>query len=117
MVNETTTAREQLARSDGPVWWWVDPLAWRLEDYSPTEARVAVWTATVLSAQGVAVPQSEWLTVTVDLQWVDDGWRIAAIGDRPGPTPILSPRDEPWDALRFADTLAGFTRLGQEPAP
>jgi hypothetical protein len=116
VVHETTTAREGLAESEGPVWWWVDPLAARLEAYSRSEARVAVWTLTVLSAEGVAVPQSEWITVTVDLEW-DGGWRVAAIGDRPGPTPIASPSDDPWDALAFADTLAGFTRLGEEPLP
>jgi hypothetical protein len=116
VVAETATAREALARSAGPVWWWVDPLAWRVETYSDTRATVAVWTATVLSAQGVAAPQSEWMTVTVDLEWVDRDWRVAAIGDRPGPTPILSTRDEPWDAVPFAEALEGFTRLGEEPA-
>jgi hypothetical protein len=117
VVEETTSAREQLARSEGPVWWWVDPLAWRVETYSDTQARVGVWTVTVLSAEGVAVPQADWMTVTVDLERAQGDWRVAAIRDRPGPTPIASPRDDPWDAVPFADTLAGFTRLGEDPAP
>jgi hypothetical protein len=117
VVEETGTAQDELAKSEGPVWWWVDPLAWRVETYSDHEARVAVWTVTVLSAQAVAVPQSEWMTVTVDLEWVEGDWRVTTIGDRPGPTPIASPRDEPWDAVPFAEALEGFTRLGEEPAP
>ena len=116
VVEETGTAQDELAKSEGPVWWWVDPLAWRVEAYSDARASVAVWAVTVLSAQGVAVPQSEWMTVTVDLEWVEGDWRVTAIGDRPGPTPIASPRDEPWDAVPFAGALEGFTRLGEEPA-
>jgi hypothetical protein len=117
VVQETATAQDQLAKSEGPVWWWVDPLAWRAETYSDARASVAVWAVTVLSAQAVAVPQSEWMTVTVDLEWVEGDWRVTAIGDRPGPTPIASPRDEPWDAVPFAEALQGFTRVGEEPAP
>jgi hypothetical protein len=117
VVEETGTAQDELAKSNGPVWWWVDPLAWRVEAYSNARASVAVWTVTVLSAQGVAVPQAEWMTVTVDLEWVEGDWRITAIRDRPGPTPIASPRDEPWDAVPFAEALEGFTRMGEEPAP
>jgi hypothetical protein len=116
VVEETGTVQEELAKSEGPVWWWVDPLAWRVEAYSDARASVAVWAVTVLSAQGVAVPQSEWMTVTVDLEWVEGDWRITAIGDRPGPTPIASPRDEPWDAVPFTEALEGFTRLGEELA-
>ena len=116
VVEETGTAQDELAKSEGPVWWWVDPLAWRVEAYSDARASVAVWAVTVLSAQGVAVPQSEWMTVTVDLEWVEGDWRVTAIGDRPGPTPIASPRDEPWDAVPFTEALEGFTRLGEEPA-
>jgi hypothetical protein len=56
------------------------------------------------------------MTVTVDLEWVEDDWQVAEMRDRPGPTPIASPRDEPWDATPFAETLDGFTRLGEEPA-
>jgi hypothetical protein len=117
VVEETGTAQAQLAKSEGPVWWWVDPLAWRAETYSDHEARVTVWTVTVLSAQAVAVPQAEWMTVTVDLEWVEGDWRVTAIGERPGPTPIACPSDEPWDAMPFAEALAGFTRVGEEATP
>src|ERR671918_1357324 len=34
VVQETATAQDELAKSDGPVWWWVDPLAWRGGTYS-----------------------------------------------------------------------------------
>lgn len=111
VVEEVRTAREGLGESPGRVWWLVHPLAWRVESYDSGEATVAVWAVTVLSASEVAVPQSAWMTVTVDLDWVGDAWRVDAVRDRPGPTPMTGPRDEPWDSLAFDDALDGFTRL------
>ncbi|HMQ25916.1 MAG TPA: hypothetical protein PKA98_08005, partial [Acidimicrobiales bacterium] len=108
-------AREQLAQSSGRIWWLVRPLAWRVDDYRDTNARVSVWTVTILSAAGVAAPQSEFLTVTLDLAWVDGDWRVDAVRDTPGPTPVTGPHDQPWDAEPFDRTLDGFTRMDGEP--
>lgn len=114
-VADISMAREQLARSSGPVWWLVRPLAWRLDNYRDTQARVSVWTVTILSAAGVASPQSEFLTVTLDLSWVDGDWRIDGVRDTAGPTPITGPHDQPWDAEPFDRALDGFVRLDGEP--
>ena len=114
VVTDVRLAREQLGTSPGRVWWLVRPLAWRVERYSPDEASVAVWTVTVLSAEGVAAPQTEWITVTVDLAWVDGDWRVDAVRDTPGPTPQTGPKDQPWDAGPFDESLAGFTRMDGE---
>jgi hypothetical protein len=116
VVEETRTARDELAQSPGRVWWLVHPLASSVETYSQDEATVAVWTMTVLSASEVAMPQSAWMTVTVDLAWSGGAWRVDAVRDRPGPTPMTGPRDEPWDSRPFDDALEGFTRLSEEPA-
>jgi hypothetical protein len=115
VVSEIRTARDQLGASPGRVWWLVRPLAWRLDHHSGDEARVSVWVVTVLSAAEVAAPQTEWMTVTIDLAWVEDNWRVDAVHDAPGPTPTTGPRDQPWDAEPFDDTLAGFTRMDGEP--
>jgi len=117
VIADVTMARDQLTRSQGPVWWLVRPLAWRVEHFSTTESRVSVWTITILSAAGVAAPQSEFLTVTLDLSRVDGDWRVDGVRDTPGPTPITGPRDQPWDAEPFAESLKGFTRIDGEPAP
>jgi hypothetical protein len=108
-------AREQLAQSSGPIWWLVRPLAWRVDDFRDTQARVSVWTVTILSAASVAAPQSEFLTVTLDLSWVDGDWRVDGVRDTPGPTPITGPHDQPWDAEPFDQALDGFTRMDGEP--
>ena len=111
---DVSTARDQLKRSEGPVWWLVRPLAWRVEHFSSDHARVAVWTVTILSAPGVASPQSEFLTVTLDLARSDGDWRVDGVRDTPGPTPITGPQDQPWDAEPFGESLEGFTRIDGE---
>jgi hypothetical protein len=107
VVADVRAARARLADSPGRIWWLVRPMAWRVESFTSDEATVAVWIVTVLSAQEVAVPQSEWTTVTLQLAWEDSGWRVDAARDIPG--------DQPWDAVPFDETLAGFTRLDGEP--
>lgn len=111
VVAEIGLARDQLGASPGRVWWLVRPMAWRLEHHGSDEASVSVWVVTVLAAAEVAAPQTEWLTVTIDLAWVDGDWRVNGVRDAPGPTPIAGPRDQPWDAGPFDEALAGFTRM------
>lgn len=115
VVAEVGTARKQLGASPGRVWWLVRPLAWDIESYEPGRARVSVWVVTVLSAVEVAAPQTEWMTVTLDLVWVGADWRVDVVRDSPGPTPTTGPRDQPWDAEPFDKALDGFTRLDGEP--
>lgn len=114
VVADIAMARDQLGQSQGRIWWLVRPLAWRVEHFRESEARVSVWTITILSAAGVAAPQSEFLTVTLDLAWVDGDWRVDGVRDTPGPTPITGPQDQPWDAEPFDQALDGFTRIDEE---
>lgn len=114
-VADVSTARSDLGLSPGPVWWVVHPLASRVLDFTPQAAQVEVWAVTILAAVDVAAPQAEWLTVTVDLAWDGEGWLVESIRDRPGPSPMLGPRDQPWDAAPFADALDGFARLEGGP--
>jgi hypothetical protein len=124
---DVSMAREQLDASPGRVWWLVRPLAWRVDSFATDQARVAVWVVTILSATEVAAPQAEYATVTLDLAWVDgdgnhDGdddrkggdWRVDAVRDTPGPTPMTGPQDQPWDAVPFDEALDGFTRMDGE---
>lgn len=115
IVIDVSTAREQLGTSPGRIWWLVRPLAWRVEHHDADDARVSVWVVTILSAAEVAAPQSEFMTVTLDLAWVDGDWRVDGVRDAPGPTPLSGPQDQPWDAVPFDDALDGFTRLDGEP--
>lgn len=111
---EVTVVRDALARSAGPVWWIVRPLAWRVESFTADRAQVSVWTVTVLSAADVAMPQSDWFVTAMDLRWQGTAWRLAAVRDTPGPTPQLGGRDEAWEPEPLAETLDGFQRVGAE---
>ena len=113
-VAELRTARDGLAKSTGRVWWLVRPLASRVERYDPATARVVVWTVTILSAADVAMPQADWMRVTVDLVWEGDAWRLQAIDDEPGPTPMTGTKDRPWQPEPFDDALGGFERVSGE---
>lgn len=115
VVTEVADARERLEVSSGPVWWLVRPLAWQAESYNGERARISVWVVTILSAAEVAAPQTEWMTVTVDLAWSERDWRVDAVLDAPGPTPLTGPNDRPWDSEAFDEGLEGFTRMDGEP--
>jgi hypothetical protein len=115
VIANVSMARDQLAGSSGPVWWLVRPLAWRIEGFHTSGARVSVWTMSILSAAGVAAPQSEFSTVTLDLVWADGDWRVDAVRDTAGPTPVTGPKDQPWEAEPFDERLDGFTRIDAEP--
>lgn len=113
-VAELRTSRDALAMSPGRVWWLVRPLASRVERFDPMSARVVVWVVTVLSAADVALPQADWARVTLDLLWESDSWRLQAINDIPGPTPMTGTRDQPWQPEPFDDALDGFERVLSE---
>lgn len=109
------TAREPLAAAGtGPTWWAVRPLAVRVDAYSPARARVSVWVMRVLSRQGVVVPQSSWVTETVEVVWERGDWRLWSDTTTPGPTPVLDGSDMPASAAELDLDLAGFEVLGTE---
>ena len=109
-------ARRALGASPGRVWWIVRPLATRVEHFDAARARVVVWTVSVLSATGVALPQADWARVEVELVWSDGAWRCAAVTETPGPTPTGGAKDRPWQAAAFDDALVGFARVGSAGA-
>lgn len=113
-VSEMRTARDALAKSPRRVWWLVRPLATKVERFDPASARVVVWTVTILSASDVALPQADWARVAVDLVWVDGVWRLQAIDDVAGPTPMTGTKDRPWQPEPFDSALGGFARIGAE---
>lgn len=107
-VNELRGVREPLAAGDGPTWWVVQPLAVRVDAVDGDRARVSVWLVRMLSRQGVVVPQSSWVTESVDLVWERGDWRLWATSSTPGPTPVIDGSDMPASAAALNDELAGY---------
>jgi hypothetical protein len=104
-------AREPLAQGTGATWWIVQPLAAKVEAFDTGRARVSVWLVRVLSRQGVVVPQSSWVTETVELVWEDGDWRLWSDTSIPGPTPVLDGSDLPASAAELDADLVGFELL------
>lgn len=113
-VSEVGVARDGLQYSAGRIWWFVRPLATKVESLTSDRAIVSVWVVAVLSAADVAVPQTDWMTLDVALRRVGDRWLLESIDDTVGPTPLSGVRDEPWQPEPFDDALAGFERIGSE---
>lgn len=111
-VSTLRNAREALAATPGRVWWLVRPLASSVERFQPHTARVVVWTVTVLSAADVALPQADWARVAVDLVWEAGAWRVQAVTETPGPTPMTGTKDRPWQPEPLDEALQGFQRVG-----
>lgn len=112
LVEDARLLRDQLTQASGTVWFVVAPLATKVDNYRDDEARVQVWATRVLSADGVAVPQAGWQTLSFVLVWSDGDWRIGGVDEAEGPTPQLEVGLQPWAADYLDQELQGFVRLG-----
>ena len=108
-VRQLEAARAPLSAGSGTAWWLVRPLAWKVEAYTPDRARIAVWLVRVLARPGVVVPQSSWVTETVEVVWERGDWRLWSTVTQPGPTPILDGSDLAESAAEFDAALLDYT--------
>lgn len=68
---------------------------YELQDFSPDQATVRLWTVSVVSGSKKSTVDEVWAVVTVDLSWVENDWRIAGIESSVGPAPVDLPTEEP----------------------
>ena len=84
------------------------PLGHRVESFSPSRARVAVWQVLLLGAPGGRVVAS-WSTSRADLAWTKGGWRVARFtSDEPGPGPTVTNAATATPPEVFLARLAGL---------
>ena len=66
------------------------PVAYRVDAFSPARARVSVWAAAVWSIAGVGGPGEAWTTTSLELEWIEDDWRLWSLSSKDGPTPATT---------------------------
>lgn len=87
------------------------PLTATVDAATTDRARVRVWSVVVAGAPGRGSPRQLWRTVTVDLVWEADDWRIDAWSSTPGPTPALA-TGAPVSSLEDLAAVAGWQPVG-----
>lgn len=115
LLDKLAAARTALSRGTGPITYRQSVISWRVEAYAPERARVAIWSVSVLSRDGIAPPQAGWAVSTFDLVWERSDWRIWAESIAPGPAPILDDSAAPATSAQLDAALRGFTDFGSEP--
>jgi hypothetical protein len=100
-----------LKGGNGPVVFHQAAIAARLDSYSVTQARVALWNVGVLSRAGVAPPQAAWDISSVELVWESGDWKLRAETTSPGPAPLSNDAVPPATSADLGSTLAGFQDL------
>ncbi len=98
-------------RGTGALTWHVSVLATRVEAFTRNRARVALWRVGILSIEGLVAPLAEWATITYELVWQHQGWRVWSEDHREGPTPMGHPEETPSTPRELADVLRGFHRF------
>lgn len=107
-VDRLGELRERLADGSGPTRYRQGVLGVRVMSASPARAEVSVWWVGVLSRDGAATPQAQWMTSDISLVLEDGEWRIDAATDVEGPVPDHSSDDAPITNSEFDRRLTGF---------
>ncbi|MGH2870056.1 MAG: hypothetical protein ACRDNK_21110 [Solirubrobacteraceae bacterium] len=88
-------------------------LGWQITSYTPTSARVAVWTMGMVESSAAVVPPY-WSTTVCSLRWSAGGWKVSWAQTGAGPTPPSDGTDRAAVAS-FVRTATPFHRFTDAP--
>ena len=88
------------------------PVRYRVEQFSDSDATVAVWGVTLSSGPKVQGLDQTWVTGTIHLGWVTDDWRVVGGESTPGPSPRMLN-----DSNTTPGDLDGFLEYERAPRP
>lgn len=97
--------------------WTEVPLTAQLVDEGHGTARVEVWSVVVVASPDVGVPRQAWRTVTLDMVWEDDDWKVDSWDTTPGPTPALAAAAAVSSGREVADVADWPPAAGPEATP
>ncbi|MCX5376982.1 hypothetical protein [Streptomyces sp. NBC_00091] len=90
------------------------PIGTRVEGYTPTSAKIAVWYTGMIGMSGEKSTdpvRTTWKTWTFELSWVADDWKVVDDTQQDGPAPV--PGDVPVstsdDMSKAIKEFGGFT--------
>ncbi|MCM9080397.1 MULTISPECIES: hypothetical protein [Streptomyces] len=90
------------------------PIGTRVESYSPTTAKVAVWYTGLIGMSGPTSTdpvRTLWKTWTFEMSWIGDDWKVVDDTQQDGPAPV--PGDVPVstsdDMSKAIKEFGGFT--------
>jgi hypothetical protein len=88
---------------------WIDsPLTVEVAELSPERAVVLVWSQLITGSVNASAVDVVYRTHTVTLLWERNGWRVAEVSRRHGPTPTVAAGELPSPGEEFA-TVATWT--------
>ena len=92
--------------------WSEIPLTARIVSADDHRAVVEVWAVLVVGVPGVGAPRQAWRTVTVEVAWERDDWRIDGWDTQPGPTPALAANSVVSSVEEIAEVISWPTAGG-----
>lgn len=82
------------------------PLTARTTTADNSAATVEVWSVLIVGAPNMGAPRQLWRTITVELVWERDDWRVDDWSTMAGPTPALAVSSPIDDLARTEQVLA-----------
>jgi hypothetical protein len=92
------------------------PLAYQMNGYDGRSAQVTIWSEGFIGVDGILAPREVWGTTTYSVEWVDDDWRLSAVGtSSDGPVPVISQPSTSTSEL--PQQLKTFKAYHYDPTP
>jgi len=86
------------------------PIRYRVRSWSSEEAAIDIWGVVLASGPKVGGVEESWVTATLNLRWVESGWKVEGQSSQGGPTPELL-RTE--DQVPLDEVLEDFQEYGE----
>ena len=113
MLQDRLALSDEAVDDPGFVWRSI-PAGWAVHEYSRLSATVAIWGTGLLLGDGRSLTRPKWTTMTVELVWERDDWRLASFHRTEGPAP--APLGDP-DGGSAGRRINGFAPFSYWPAP
>ena len=70
------------------------PIRYRVASFSEDEAVIDIWGVVLSTGPKISGLEESWITGTIELTWIDSGWKVSGQSSQGGPTPELLRTEE-----------------------